>query len=109
MEVNTLMKTMAEKAGLDNFHLTNYSAQTRIIQTKQSCARSFCENKLVRKYSTSAPSMKNYIYIYIYIYIYSLIINFFMATQPANEVRLLVVLLAVFTDTLLPRLVHFVG
>ena len=32
-----------------------------------------------------------------------------MATQPANEVRLLVVLLAVFTDTLLPRLVHFVG
>ena len=107
MEVNTLMKTMAEKAGLDNFHLTNYSAQTRIIQTKQSRARSFCENKLVRKYSTSAPSMKNYIYIYIYIY--SLIINFFMATQLANEVRLLVVLLAVFTDTLLPRLVHFVG
>ena len=105
MEVNTLMKTMAEKAGLDNFHLTNYSAQTRIIQTKQSRARSFCENKLVRKYSTSAPSMKNYIYIYIY----SLIINFFMATQPANEVRLLVVLLAIFTDTLLPRLVHFVG
>ena len=52
MEVNTLMKTMAEKAGLDNFHLTNYSAQTRIIQTKQSRARSFCENKLVRKYST---------------------------------------------------------
>ena len=103
MEVNTLMKTMAEKAGLDNFHLTNYSAQTRIIQTKQSRARSFCENKLVRKYSTSAPSMKNYIYIY------SLIINFFMATQPANEVRLLVVLLAIFTDTLLPRLVHFVG
>ena len=103
MEVNTLMKTMAEKAGLDNFHLTNYSAQTRIIQTKQSRARSFCENKLVRKYSTSAPSMKNYIYIY------SLIINFFMATQPANEVRLLVVLLAVFTDKLLPRLVHFVG
>ena len=48
MEVNTLMKTMAEKAGLDNFHLTNCSAQTRIIQTKQSRARSFCENKLVR-------------------------------------------------------------
>ena len=32
-----------------------------------------------------------------------------MATQPANEFRLLVVLLAVFTDTLLPMLVHFVG
>ena len=63
MEVNTLMKTVTEKAGLDNFHLTNYSAQTRIIQTKQSRARSFYENKLVRKYSTSAPSMKNYIYI----------------------------------------------
>ena len=82
MEVNKLHtpeKTMAKKAGLDNSHLTNHSAQKQIIQTKQSRARSFGENKLVRKYRTSAPFMKNiyiyiyicsYIYIYIYIYIY---------------------------------------
>ena len=72
MEVNKLHtpeKTMAKKAGLDNSHLTNHSAQKQIIQTKQSRARSFGENKLVRKYRTSAPFMKNYIYIYIYIYI----------------------------------------
>ena len=63
-KLNTLVKTMAKKAGLANSYLTNYSAQKRIIQTKQSCARSFGENKLVRKYRTSAPSMKNSIYIF---------------------------------------------
>ena len=78
-KLNTPEKTMAKKAGLDNSHLTNHSAQKQIIQTKQSRARSFGENKLVRKYRTSAPFMKNYIYIY------SLIINFFMATHTFRQ------------------------
>ena len=32
-KLNSLIKTMAEKAGLDNSHLTNHSAQKRMIQT----------------------------------------------------------------------------
>ena len=32
-KLNSLMKTMAEKAGLDNSHLTNHSARKRMIQT----------------------------------------------------------------------------
>ena len=32
-KLNSLMKTMAEKAGLDNSHLTNHSAQKCMIQT----------------------------------------------------------------------------
>ena len=32
-KLNSLMKTMAERAGLDNSHLTNHSARKRMIQT----------------------------------------------------------------------------
>jgi len=32
-KLNSLMKTMAEKAGLDNSHLTSHSARKRMIQT----------------------------------------------------------------------------
>ena len=32
-KLNSLMKTMAEKSGLDNSHLTNHSARKRMIQT----------------------------------------------------------------------------
>ena len=32
-KINSLMKTMAEKAGLDNSNLTNLIARKRIIQT----------------------------------------------------------------------------
>lgn len=32
-KLNSLMKTMAEKAGLANFHLTNHSVRKRMIQT----------------------------------------------------------------------------
>ena len=31
-KLNSLMKTMAERAGLDNSHLTNHSARKRMIQ-----------------------------------------------------------------------------
>ena len=32
-KLNSLMKTMAERTGLDNSHLTNHSARKRMIQT----------------------------------------------------------------------------
>ena len=32
-KLNSLMKKMAERAGLDNSHLTNHSARKRMIQT----------------------------------------------------------------------------
>ena len=32
-KLNSLMKTMAEKAGLDNSHLTNHSGRKQMIQT----------------------------------------------------------------------------
>ena len=33
MQLNSLMKTMAGKSGLDNSHLTNHSSRKRMIQT----------------------------------------------------------------------------
>ena len=62
-KLNTLMKTMAEKAGLDNSHLTNHSARNKLFKQSKAVLVRFVKNKLVRKYRTSALSMNNSIYI----------------------------------------------
>ena len=39
--LNSLMKTMAEKSGLDNSHLTNHRARKRMIKSGRLRSRTF--------------------------------------------------------------------
>ena len=45
-KLNTLMKTMAERAGFDNSHLTNHSAQTIIARKRLNLRVARTENCL---------------------------------------------------------------